>query len=163
MKEQKEKEAARKGVETEELEPEAIVDPSTVDTLEDEKKPVVNQGTVAPTSNPVQSSTTASISSASTSSQPTVSTSNTASVSVAPTPTTTVQSAQTVATSTPVFTPTTAPVTQTATSVPSAVTQPQPVPVTQPVATTGVAGTSTQIPIVSFDGTNASSPSGNES
>ena len=163
LKEQKEKEAVRKGVETEELELEAIVDPSTVDTLEDEKNPVVNQGTVAPTSNPVQSSTTASISSASTSSQPTVSTSNTASVPVAPTPTTTVQSAQTVATSTPVLTPTTPPVTQTATSVSSTVTQPQPVPVTQPVATTGVAGTPTQIPIVSFDGTNASSPSGNGS
>lgn len=194
LKEQKAKEEARKQVEaeTEELEPEAIVDPSTkqssVDTLEDEKISKESQTSVAQTSTPTSVQATAPTQVATKEIQVQVTTltapvpvstpnqaggqATTTNVNVTPTPTmavvpTTVQPVAVAPVSNPQAPVTTVPIasapTQATTSVPTATTtQQQPATPTQ-MATSGTASTNTQIPIVSFDGTNANPPSGNVS
>lgn len=181
LKEQKAKEEARKQTEaeTEELEPEAIVDPSTkqaaVDTLEEEKKSVVQTAVqtpattqVAPKETPVQGKTvttspTPSQSVGQAATQATNTTpSTTTMTTVQPVTVAPASSSQAPVTPAPIASTVTTVATQTTTPVQAAPTTQQP---TTPVQTTasGVTATNNQIPIVSFDGTNTNPPSGNVS
>lgn len=181
LKEQKAKEEARKQTEAEaeELEPEAIVDPSTkqaaVDTLEEEKKSVVQTAVqtpattqVAPKETPVQGTTvttspTPSQSVGQAATQATNTTpSTTTMTTVQPVTVAPASSSQAPVTPAPIASTVTTVATQTTTPVQAAPTTQQP---TTPVQTTasGVTATNNQIPIVSFDGTNTNPPSGNVS
>ena len=176
LKEQKAKEEARKQTEAEaeELEPEAIVDPSTkqaaVDTLEEEKKSVVQTAVqtpattqVAPKETPVQGTTvttspTPSQSVGQAATQATNTTpSTTTMTTVQPVTVAPASSSQAPVTPAPIASTVTTVATQTTTPVQAAPTTQQP---TTPVQTTasGVTATNNQIPIVSFDGTNTNPP-----
>lgn len=181
LKEQKAKEEARKQTEaeTEELEPEAIVDPSTkqaaVDTLEEEKKSVVQTSTqtpattqVAPKETPVQGTTvttspTPSQSAGQATTQATNTTpSTTTMTTVQPVTVAPASSSQAPVTPAPIASAVTTVTTQTTTPVQVAPTTQQPTTPVQATAS-GVTATNNQIPIVSFDGTNTNPPSGNVS
>ncbi len=181
LKEQKAKEEARKQTEaeTEELEPEAIVDPSTkqaaVDTLEEEKKSVVQTSTqtpattqVAPKETPVQGTTvttspTPSQSAGQAATQATNTTpSTTTMTTVQPVTVAPASSSQAPVTPAPIASTVTTVTTQTTTPVQAAPTTQQPTTPVQATAS-GVTATNNQIPIVSFDGTNTNPPSGNVS
>lgn len=181
LKEQKAKEEARKQTEAEaeELEPEAIVDPSTkqaaVDTLEEEKKSVVQTSAqtsattqVAPKETPVQgttvtTSTTPSQSAGQATTQATNTTpSTTTMTTVQPVTVAPASNSQAPVTPAPIASTVTTVTTQTTTPVQATPTTQQPTTSIQTTAS-GVTATNNQIPIVSFDGTNTNPPSGNVS